>query len=598
LALLARFRATNCFYHLSRINRWLLKDFKMTFLACCLLLFSLNCASQKHYTPRPLITEEKDANPIAKPKENKLGLYEDAIDKIFGHEIDEFVNIPWHLRKVTNNHKQAKNVNAFDEVPNSTWFANRNGKHRMSLEEIRRGPNRSSGPDVTGPFTIIGAKVQGVTPGCIIKDSQGDIYITKFDSKGFPQLTTAAEVITTKFVYAAGYNTPENYLCIIDPKQLRIGENVLVKNRWGRDVPMTFDYVQKILDKAEANPDGTYRVMASKLLDGEIVGPFRFNKVRKDDPNDHIPHHHRRELRGYKVIAAWLNIFDTKASNTLDVYVSENGKRFVCHYFIDFGTSLGSAAAGPAGRARGHEGAFDLGKMFLKIITLGLWVQPWEKQPRFISPSVGYFESKLFNPGTYKFIIPNPAFQKATELDGFWAAKIVMSFTDEQVRAVVETGKYSNPEDKEYVIKTLIERRDKTGCYWYSKVNPLDNFRFVSNDNDRQAIEFDDLAVKAGFQRLSETHYRYKLNYLGKSLTDYFTTKARTFIPIDSDIQQVMQQLFLNKQNLREEEKIFTFSIETKRGEHGSWGKYVKVHFYYPMTHDKEAQIIAIEREN
>lgn len=563
-----------------------------------LLIFTLNCASPKNYAPRPLITEEEDTEPIQKPKPNKLSLYEDAIDNIFGHEIDEFMNVPWHLRKGTNNHKQAKNVNAFDEVPNSTWFTNRNGKYPMTLEEIKRGPNQGLSSDLEGPLTIIGAKLQGVTPGCTIKNRRRDIYIIKFDPKGYPQLTTSAELIATKFVYAAGYNTPENYLCTIDPKQIRIDENVLVKNRWGRDVPMTFDYVQRMLDQAEPNPDGTYRAVASKLLEGEVVGPFHFNKVRKDDPNDHIPHHHRRELRGYKVIAAWLNIFDTKASNTLDTYVSESGKRFVRHYFIDFGSSLGSAAAGPAGRARGHEGALDLGKMFLKIITLGLWVQPWEKQPRLISPSVGYFESRLFNPGSYKFIIPNPAFQKATELDGFWAAKIVMSFTDEQIRAAVETGEYSDPEDQEYVIKTLIERRDKTGQYWYSKVNPLDNFRFSYTDDDHQGIEFDDLAVKAGFEEISDTHYRYKLSYRGKNLTEYHITKAGTFIPTDSEIQKVIEGVFLNKQNLREEDKIFTFRIETKRREQDSWGKYVKVHFYYPNGNEKAPQIIAIEREN
>jgi len=45
--------------------------------------------------------------------------------------------------------------------------------------------------------------------------------------------------------------------------------------------------------------------------------------TRKDAGNDHVPHNHRREMRGYKVIAAWLNSVDTKANNTLDMYVEE-----------------------------------------------------------------------------------------------------------------------------------------------------------------------------------------------------------------------------------------------------------------------------------
>ena len=564
----------------------------------CFLIGIMNCASQKHSAPRPVITKENDANSIPKPKERKISLYEDGIQNIFGREIDEFANIPWHLRKATNNHKQAKNINALDEVPNSTWFTNRHARNPMSLEELKRGPDRGTGPDLDGPLTIIAAKVEGVSPGFRVKDRRGDIYYIKFDPKAYPQMSTAAEVISSKFVYAAGYNTPEYYLSKLDPKQLHVAENVLVKNRWGRDVPMTFEFVQKLLGKAHPNPDGTCRIVASKSLDGEPLGPFHYHGRRNDDPNDHIPHHHRRELRGYKVIASWLNIHDTKANNTLDMYVSENGKRFIRHYIIDFGTSLGSGGAGPSGRARGHEGAFDMGKMLSKILTLGLWVQPWEKEPGLISPSVGYFESKLFDPGNYKFIIPNPAFQKATELDGFWGAKIVMSFTDEQIRAVVETGEYSNREDEEYVIKTLIERRDKTGRYWFRKVNPLDNFRFAQTNNDSQRIEFDDLAVKAGFESDSDTHYRYKLSYRGKNLTDYFIAKGGSFIPIDSNIKNVIQHFSRNKPKLREDHKILTFKIETRRGDRGKWGKYVKVHFYYPMGNEKAPQIIAIEREN
>ena len=127
------------------------------------------------------------------------------------------------------------------------------------------------------------------------------------------------------------------------------------------------------------------------------------------------------------------------------MYVTENGKSFVKHYIIDFATSLGSGGYGTASPSRGHYGAFDLGHIFKKLFTLGLYVEPWEKKPKLISPSVGYFDSDLFNPGNYAVIVPNPAFQRMTELDGFWGAKIVMSFTDEQIRAIVETGEFRHP---------------------------------------------------------------------------------------------------------------------------------------------------------
>ncbi len=572
--------------------------YNLNTLAICLSIIQLNCAGQKQYTLRPIITEEKDRESIPRPEEKKISLYEDAIENIFGHEIDEYANISWHIRKLTNSPKQAKNLNAVDEVPNSSWFTNRHARHPMSLTELRRGPNRGAGPDVAGQLTVIAAKTEGVTPGFTVKDRRGNIYIIKFDSKKYPQLSTAAEVISTKFVYAAGYNTPENYLTTIDPKKLRIAENVMVKNRWGREVPADSADLQKWLTRAQRNPDGAYRVLASKFLEGKPIGGFLYTKKRKDDPNDTIPHQHRRELRGYKVIAAWLNNSDTKATNTLDMFVTQENRSYIRHYIIDFGTTLGASGYGLAGRGRGHLGALDLGNMLLRIVTLGLWVEPWEKEPRMISPSTGYFESRLFNPGNYAFITPVPAFQRATNLDGFWGAKIVMSFTDEQIRAIVETGEYANKDDEEYIIKILIERRDKTGRHWYSKVNPLDNFRLSENSTNHYIIEFDDLAVKAGFETTPQTIYRYRLEYQGTALTDYVISKGKPLMSLDSEMSHIIEKQLTEKTNLQQEDKILAFKIQTSRDGNSSWGKSIKVHFYYPFGNEKAAHIITLEREN
>ena len=54
--------------------------------------------------------------------------------------------------------------------------------------------------------------------------------------------------------------------------------------------------------RAARNGDGSYRVLASKALEGKPVGPFRYYGTRPDDPNDIFPHEHRRELRGLLVV--------------------------------------------------------------------------------------------------------------------------------------------------------------------------------------------------------------------------------------------------------------------------------------------------------
>jgi len=103
-------------------------------------------------------------------------------------------------------------------------------------------------------------------------DSRGDVYFLKFDLKGYGELNTAPEVISMKFVYACGYNTPENYIVNIDPKRLRLGKNVTFKNKYLRDVEVKVEDIQAVLDKAHRNASSLYRAAARKLLPGKPVG--------------------------------------------------------------------------------------------------------------------------------------------------------------------------------------------------------------------------------------------------------------------------------------------------------------------------------------
>ena len=79
------------------------------------------------------------------------------------------------------------------------------------------------------------------------------------------------------------------------------------------------------------------------MLPGKILGGFRYAGTRPDDPNDIVPHEHRRELRALRVFGAWTNLTDLKAGNTLDTLVTENGRTFVKHYLQDVGSTFGMA---------------------------------------------------------------------------------------------------------------------------------------------------------------------------------------------------------------------------------------------------------------
>ena len=59
--------------------------------------------------------------------------------------------------------------------------------------------------------------------------------------------------------------------------------------------------------------------------------------------------------------------------------------------------------------------------------------------------------------------------------DAFWAARQVVAFTDEDIRAIVQVAQYSDPKAERWIADCLIERRDRIGRTYFAKVLPLDD---------------------------------------------------------------------------------------------------------------------------
>lgn len=401
---------------------------------------------------------------------------------------------------------RAQNINTLGEVPDSSWFTNRMSRRVMTIDELVRGPDRGEGPDLSQTWVIIGAKTEGVTPGFRIRDGRGDVYFIKFDPLYLPQMATSAEVIGTKFFYAFGYNVPENYLTYWRPVY-QIDSEAEVQWESGHVERLSNAYVKDVLKGVTQRPDGTIQVLASKLLPGRPVGPFDFQGIRLDDPNDIFPHQDRRELRGLRLFAAWLNHNDSDSVNTLDMYESGQGGSFVRHNLIDFGTVMGSGSIQPHARRVGNEYFIEFKPALKAAATFGIWDRPWRsiKYPDY--KAVGRFESSYFQPQAWKPDYPNPAFDKMTPQDALWATRTVMRFSDEAVRAIVQTGKIDNPEAEDYLVDTLIERRDKIVRYYLTQINPLDGFTLSAAADGESSLEFVNLGVEAGFG--SQCRYQY-----------------------------------------------------------------------------------------
>ncbi len=120
-----------------------------------------------------------------------------------------------------------------------------------------------------------------------------------------------------------------------------------------------------------------------------------------------------------------------------------------------------------------------------------------------------------------------------TDRDGFWGAKIVMSFSDEQLAAAVEAGQYSDPAAA-YLLKTIIERRDIVGRYWFNRVNPLDRFS-LENSAGGQVLKFEDLAVATGLETAENRRYRYAVRRDGKPVGGDQIVETAAAIPLPAD---------------------------------------------------------------
>ncbi|HEU4768172.1 MAG TPA: hypothetical protein VFS77_12385, partial [Pyrinomonadaceae bacterium] len=410
------------------------------------------------------------------------------------------------------------NVNTMDEVPDSSWFTNRMFRREMSIEEIKSGPGET-GP-VNGELTVIRAKSVGAAPGFWIKDRAGQVFILKFDPIDYPELMTAAEVIATKLFHAIGYNVPENTIFRFRREDLRLGPNAKLTDEQGKKRLMTDADLNSLLARVARQSDGRYRSVASHLLAGKPKGGFTFSGLRSDDPNDIIPHERRRDLRALRVFCAWLNHDDIRVGNTLDMYVTEGGRRFLRHYLIDFGSTFGSHTTRPNPPEVGHEHVLDMSTTAKVLVTAGIYQPSWrnEQHDPLRSPAVGRYSARDFEPAKWKGNFPLAAFEEMTKRDAFWAAKIIASFTPQQIYAAVETGEFTDPRDAEYLTREIIRRQRIIVSNYAHKLSGLAQFQ-LNHSGDRDVLSFTDYRHSSHDEAELATFsgYSYRLQTLGRT---------------------------------------------------------------------------------
>ena len=341
-------------------------------------------AGRRFFDDDPL-QREPDTQDASKVQEWEIDLVIDLAMNLFGRPGDPTPNV------------RAQNVNTIDEVPDSSWFTNRILARPVTVDELSKGPLVGDGP-AAGKWNVVSPKLAGFAPGFTMRDSRNELWFVSFDAAGHPEAATGAIAVANRIFWALGYWQVENHLVSIAPEQLVIAETATVTPVSGRKRPMRPSDLDVVLRRAHRSENGSYRAIAARAVSGRPVGGFRYYGTRPDDPNDIVPHEHRRELRALNVFGAWTNLVDMKAGNTLDSVVVDGGRSVVRHYLQDVGSTFGTGANGPREYDEGWEFLFEGSPTAKRLASLGFWIPPWQTVRYVDNRAIGRFEGEEFDP--------------------------------------------------------------------------------------------------------------------------------------------------------------------------------------------------------
>jgi hypothetical protein len=457
---------------------------------------------------------------------------------------------------------RAQNVNTIEEVPDSSWFIDRIGSKPLTIEQIVRGPNVGAPPDPSR-WIIFREKTSGAHPGVTARDAKGETWFLEFDPPYYPEGATAAVVMASKIFWALGYNQVESFITTFDPKHVEFDPKATLRRPNGKRTPFSQDDLNQILEKVARKPDGTYRVVAGRLLPGKILGNYRYQGTRPDDPNDLVPHEHRRELRALRVFGAWTNLTDLKAKNTLDTLSTENGRAVVKHWLQDVGSTFGmnnDLHEWDLGWEHFYQGDTTKKRLF----SFGFALSPWQTVKYVEAPSIGKFEGDQFDPRTWRPQTPTTAYMELRDDDAFWAAQRVAAFSEEMIRAIIHTGEFSDAAAEQALVNIMIKRRDKIVKTYLPAVNPIVEPRLADN-----RLSFENAAVRADVARAPEA-YRASWflfdNATGETRRLSQTSSASTTIDAPRGLPTASGS-------------FIAVDISADSREHESWRRPVRTHF-------------------
>jgi hypothetical protein len=416
------------------------------------------------------------------PEPYDATLYWDGMDNLFFRPLSDALGF------VTSG--ESVNVSSLDEVPDSAWFVNRIGVQSMTPEEVARGACTNEqmldpAHAEDGSWLIDKGKTNGSSPGFrVVVPGKGKFMLKAEDVRDEPERQAASSVIGAAVFHAAGYYAACEQIIYVRKSLFSLAPGLKSKANFEPEKPLDRAALDALLTRSTL-PDGRVRMSASAWIAGYGIGEYSFEGTRKSDPNDVVPHEDRRDLRGMRVLAAWIDRFDAREGNTFDSWVASNksvpdsSPGVVLHYQLDTSEALGSVWAwDQISRRLGKSYVIDWGDLGRDFFTLGFPIRPWDNAWRTPGQEIfGYFNTRDFTADHWKSEYPNAAFTRMTERDAAWMARILAHFTPEMVHALAKAGDFTNEANTTYLEGVLEGRLERILDRYLTRLSPIADVR-------------------------------------------------------------------------------------------------------------------------
>jgi hypothetical protein len=433
---------------------------KKIFFILTLSLLAGGCA-HTHYVFENAapIMDAGDKNPSPVPARSDFDLHEYMVSSAVRYPVVKSLDV----RRIP----RSEDVNSLDELPQSSWYTPRLGYQSITPRELLKGPEDKGAPQ--GTLTVLKVKSKGTAPGFVIQDSRGVRYLFKLDDRDHPGLESSINFVANRLFWGFGYNVPEDYIVYFTKDDLKLNSD------------LTEEDIDSVLRKTTRLAKGRYRVTASRMIDGEVLGYVSQVGTRKGDINDTIPHEERRILRALYVFGALTQHTGMRSDNTLEVYQGEPGAGYTTHYLLDFGETFGVHGLSYGRNWEGYEHYFSWNESAVNLAKLGIQNEPW----RDLDPSGDirtYYEAEEFDPSKWKEIYQFQPIRRSQADDNYWAAKVIGAVTREHLETLFEATAHIDQDEVDYLIDTFMKRRTKLLEYHLYQVSPLESKGVVGNE--------------------------------------------------------------------------------------------------------------------